>query len=109
MSWIVKVLIQSDFSAVAIIRKQTFRGITFTANGLPQTTKILARPDHLDSCLMGLHRRCKVASSFNYEQLDTFEIYVLLSPVCFLRGSQIADQKLVKSSACLAYELLHAG
>jgi hypothetical protein len=55
----------------------------------------------MDTSLMGLQRRFEAATSFEYEQLVTFEINVLVSTLCSLRGSQNADQKLVESFGLL--------
>jgi hypothetical protein len=71
-----------------------------TVNGLCQIVEISARTTRLDTNLMGLRSR-----AFEYNHLVTLAIYVLVSTVCSLRGSQSVDQKLVKSFGLLGLRI----
>jgi hypothetical protein len=60
-----------------------------------------SRTSRLGANLTGLQRQYGEAASFEYSHLVTLEIYVLVSTVCSMRGSQNADQKLVESFGLL--------
>jgi hypothetical protein len=50
---------------------------------------------------MELRKRCETTKLLEHNRLASFEIHVFISTVSFLRGSQNAGQKLVKSFGLL--------